>query len=166
MSSARASRRPARASKQSCVLRLRVLKLHRSSCLKASGKMHFWEPEKCIFAGALDNALPKASSQQQELSRTRFQPSFAYDRHETRKCIFRRRQNAFLQAPKDTHCSQNKCVYLSSQNALRHLARENASAQTMLPKRTDPANAGCGPSFTVYVGCRETPRNAQPQRLL
>ena len=51
---------------------------------------------------------PKASSQQQELSRTGFHPNFAYDPQETRQCIFRRLQNAFLQAPKDTHCSQNK----------------------------------------------------------
>ena len=43
-----------------------------------------------------------------------------------RKMHFSAPAKCTLQAPKQTHCSQNKCVYRGSQNALRHLARENA----------------------------------------
>ena len=136
---------------KTCVLRPHVLKLHRSSCLKASGKMHIWEPAKCIFAGASDNALPKASSGQYigtiamsappkqcsrpsgnrtcmgpataslQAPRTTHRPKLPRNSRNYREltsilvllrtvrkhenAFFRRLQNAFLHALKDTHCS-------------------------------------------------------------
>ena len=139
----------------------------KQQCSRPSGnrKMRFAGPAKCIFAGT-SNAPPKASSQQQELSRTRFHPNFAYDLQETGKCIFRRLQNAFLQAPKQTHCSQNKCVYRGCQNALRRRARENALRRQWFQNEQNKS-CECRLWALVYpnsVDCCEIPWSAQPQR--
>ena len=127
----------------------------------------------------------------QELLRSRFHPNFAFDLQETGKCIFRRLQNALLQAPKETHCSQKNAFTGAAKMHFatvpeRMLCADNGSKTN----RTDPANAGCGPSNTQTVSTavrfpgvpnpkdhretlcptpardyRQTPWSAQPQGL-
>ena len=133
-------------------------------CSRPSGnrKMHFVGPAKASLQAPRTRHRRKASSQQQEFSQTRFHPSFAYDRQETRKCIIRRLQNAFLQAPKDTHCSQNKCVYRGSQNALCHPARENCLRRQCSQNEKILGMRLRALLYIGSVGCREMPWSAQP----
>ena len=131
-------------------------------------------PKDCPEIRWSTPGMPVRSSQtfdfpcsgRQEQLRSRFHPNFA--------TTFRNQDNAFFGACKMHFCRCPKIHTAPKTNAFTwarkmHFAtlpERMLSSQTMFPKRTDPANAGCGPSFAYRRHLSAPPSANHPSACL